>query len=139
MLAGAAAGLVIVVPLSSGWAVLDREVSSFDRTAWAPLLALGLFAAYAVAGGAAARRAPGAPLANGMVGAVGTLVAWLPIRVVVWLAREEGRGLFRGTRPVLTVGQLFGQVLFAAAFGFLGALLAARSARRRREPPTPSA
>jgi hypothetical protein len=126
---GALAGLLIIVPLTALRAVLNREISDFDSSAWVPLFALALFSAYVVAGVIAGRRAPGAPFSNGLLAGVGALALWLPLRVLIWVARSESRGLFSGSDPVFTVTQLFGQVLFAAAFGLIGGVIGARMAR----------
>ena len=126
---GAAAGLLIIVPLTALRAVIDREVSNFDNSGWVPLFALALFAAYVLAGFVAGRRVPDAPLSNGLVAGMGALALWLPLRVLIWLVRDESQGLFTGSQPVFTVGQLFAQLLFAAVFGLLGGLLGARTAQ----------
>jgi hypothetical protein len=126
---GAAAGLLIIVPLSALRAVLDREVSNLDNSGWVPLFAIALFLAYVVAGVVAGRRAPDAPLTNGIVAGLGALALWLPLRVLIWVARDESQGLFTGSKPVFTAGQLFAQVLFAAVFGLVGGLIGARMAR----------
>ena len=135
---GALAGLLLIVPLTALRALVDREVHDFDSSSWVPLFALALFGAYVVAGVVAGRRAVDAPMSNGLLAGVGALVLWLPVRVVIWLVRSESQGLFTGSDPVFTAGQLFGQVLFAAAFGLVGGLLGARSIRARRVTSDPA-
>jgi uncharacterized membrane protein YhaH (DUF805 family) len=126
---GALAGLLVIVPLTALRAVLDRQIDDFDDSAWVALFALGLLLAYVVAGGIAARRAPDAPLSNGLLAGIGSLLLWLPLRVLIWVARSESQGLFSGPDPVFTAGQLFGQLLFAAVFGLVGGVISARRAR----------
>ena len=55
---------------------------------------------------------------------------WIPIRIIIWAVREDGRGLFSGTNAALRPGQVFGAFVIAAAFAMLGGLLGARSLRR---------
>jgi len=123
---GAAFGLLLFVPLSAIRVVIDQNVDHFDRSGWAPVFALALFAVYVVAGFVSARGAPEAPYSNGIVGAVGAFLLWIPIRIVIWLVRDNGQGLFAGSEPVFTAAGLLGQLVFAAAFGAIGGWLAAR-------------
>ena len=132
---GALAGLLLLVPLSALFVIIDRSVSDFDGSAWVPVFALALFVTYAIAGAVAGRRTPDAPLSNGLLAGVGALVLWLPLRVLIWAVRTESQGLFSGSDPVFTVGQIFGQVVFAAVFGLIGGILGARSVRARRVSP----
>ncbi len=132
---GALAGLLLIVPLTALRAILDHEISDFDGSGWVPLFALALFAAYVVAGAVAGRRGEDAPMSNGLLAGVGAVVLWLPLRVLIWAIRNESQGLFSGSDPVFTLGQLFGQVLFAAVFGLIGGILGARSVRARRVSP----
>jgi hypothetical protein len=126
---GALAGLLIIVPLTALRAVVDRQVDNFDNSGWVPLFGLALFAAYVIAGVVAGRRTPDAPLSNGLLAGVGAFLLWLPLRVLIWVARGESQGLFSGPDPVFTVTQLFGQLLFAAVFGLVGGLIGARTKR----------
>ena len=126
---GAFAGLLVIVPLTALRAVLDHEAGDVDDGGWLVLFGLGLLVAYVVAGAVAGHRTPGAPLTNGILAGVGALVLWLPLRVLIWVARSESQGLFDGRDPVFTFGQLFGQLLFAAAFGLIGGLVGARRSR----------
>ena len=130
VLRGAVAGLLVIVPLTALRAILDREAGDFNDSGWLYVFGFGLLAAYVVAGSVAGHRAAGAPLTNGILAGIGALVLWLPLRIVIWVARGEAHGLFTGSEPVFTVGQLFGQLLFATAFGVIGGLIGARSARR---------
>jgi hypothetical protein len=132
VLRGAVAGVLIFVPLTALRAVLDREAGDLEEGGWLFLFALGLVLAYVTAGAVAGHRASGAPLTNGILAGVGALVLWLPLRVLIWAARDESQGLLSGRDPVFTAGQLFGQLLFAAAFGLIGGLIGARLARGAR-------
>jgi hypothetical protein len=132
ILRGAVAGLLVIVPLSALRAVIDNETGNFDDSGWIVLFGLGLLVAYVVAGAVAAHRAPATPLTNGTLGGLGALVLWLPLRVLIWVTRSESQGLFSGSEPVFTVGQIFVQLLFAAAFGLIGGLIGARMARADR-------
>ena len=129
---GALAGVLLIIPLTALRAVLDREIDDFDGSAWVALFAVALFAAYVVAGVVAGRRTPDAPLSNGLLAGVGAFVLWVPLRVLIWIVRDESQGLFTGHDPVFTVGQLFGQLLFAAVFGLIGGIVGARMMRATR-------
>jgi hypothetical protein len=126
---GALAGLLVIVPLTALRAVLDHQIDNFDDSAWVPLFAIALFGAYVVAGVIAGRRTPETPLSNGLLAGVGALALWLPLRILIWVARGESQGLFSGSDPVFTATQLFGQVIFAAVFGLVGGLIGARMTR----------
>ena len=136
---GAAIGLLLFVPISAVRVLIDRSVEDFDHSGWAPLFALAIFAVYAIAGFVAARIATDAPYSNGIVAAIGALALWLPIRTVIWAIRDSSQSLFGGTDPVFTPGRILGQVVFAAALGALGGVVAARRlARRATEDAEPS-
>lgn len=122
---GAAVGLVLIVPVTIVGALLDRSIDDFDDSAWRAALFVLILAAYFVSGWVAGRIAQ-APLSNGALAAVGAFVMWIPVRVVIWVVRDEHRGLVSGTEPVLKVGQVFGQLVLAAALGMIGAFLASR-------------
>jgi hypothetical protein len=126
---GALTGLVIIVPLTALRAVLDRETGDVEEGGWLLLFGLGLLLAYVVAGAVAGYRAPATPLTNGILAGIGAFVLWVPLRVLIWVARSETQGLIDGSEPVFTLGQLFGQLLFAAVFGLVGAVVGARRAR----------
>lgn len=128
---GAALGLTVIVPITIARTIVDRRVDHFNDTGWAVLFAVAILVPLFVAGVGAGRWAPAAPLSNGMVAAVGALVLWIPVRVVIWAVRESGRGLVSGSTPALPIGQLFVTAVFAAGLGALGGLVGARSAARR--------
>ena len=50
----------------------------------------------------------------------------VPVRIVIWLLRDEDRGLVRGTDAALRPGQVFGALVVAAGIGLLGGYLASR-------------
>jgi hypothetical protein len=63
---------------------------------------------------------------------VGAFVLWIPVRIGIWLVRDEHRGLFTGHAPALRPGQIVGHLVIAAGLGLLGGYLGARSVRRAR-------
>jgi len=128
---GAVVGLSVIVPVTILRVVVDHEVANPDRSAWVYPLFVLLLAGYAAGGYVAGRAAPDAPLTNGTLAGLGALVIWLPIRVVIWAAREDGRGLFGGHRAALPPGQLFGAFVIAAGIGMLGGFLGERIGLRR--------
>ena len=94
-----------------------------------------LVAAYqylGLGGWVAGRLVPDAFLTNGALAGVGAFVLWIPVRIVIWLVRDEHRGLFSGHSPALRPGQLFGHLVIAAALGMLGGFLGSRPAARAR-------
>lgn len=127
---GAAIGLLLFVPISALRVLVDRNVNDFDHSGWAPLFALAIFAVYGIAGFVAARIAMDAPYSNGIVAAIGALLLWLPIRALIWTVRDSNQQLFGGSNPVFTPARLLGQVVFAAALGAIGGVVASR--RRSR-------
>jgi hypothetical protein len=129
VLRGAIAGLVVIVPVTVVRALVSHRVHDFDHSAWAIPFFFLILLAYGVAGWVAGRSMPTAPLSNGALAGLGSVVLWLPLRVIIWAIRNDHRGLFTGADPVMTVGQIFGALVLAAGFGILGALLAARRAR----------
>ena len=92
--------------------------------------------AFLLAGFRAGTLVPTAPLSNGMLAALGALLVWIPIRIVVWLLREDDRGLVSGDDPVLRLGQLFSSAVFAIALGAIGAYVGARRATPAPSPDT---
>ena len=129
VLRGAIAGLVVIVPVTVLRALVSHRVHDFDHSAWAAPFFFAILVAYAVAGWVAGRSTPGAPLSNGALAGLGSVVLWLPLRIAIWAIRDDHRGLFTGAHPTMTVAQVFGALVLAAAFGILGALLAARKVR----------
>jgi hypothetical protein len=128
---GAAAGLLVLVVAAALRAVLHREVADFDDSGWVLPLFVLVLVGYGVAGWVAERRERrDTPLTHGALAGVGAFILWLPLRVVIWIVRDEDRGLFTGAHPALRVGQVFGHLVIAAGIGMLGALLAHRLARR---------
>jgi len=138
---GALAGLGVVVAVALLSAVLDHQITDFDDSGWQyPLFVLVLLA-YVLAGwvgqwSAVQHRNEGTPLMVGALSGLGVLVCWLPIRVIIWVVRDESRGLFTGDDPALRPGQIFGHIVIAVGLGMLGGLLASRIARHTA-PTTP--
>ena len=131
VLRGALVGLAIIVPVTVLRVVLDREIANFDDTGWVYPLFVLILVGYGAAGWVAGRARPDAPLAHGALAGVGVLVLWIPIRIVIWAVREDGRGLVSGDRAALSPGQVFGALVISATIGMVGAVIAARAARRR--------
>ena len=134
---GAGIGLVVLIAVATARAILDREVEDFDDSGWTLALFVVLLAGYFVAGWIAQTRAaeagmPDASFTHGTLAGIGALACWIPLRVLIWLVRDEDRGLFGGHDPALRPGQLFGAVVIAAGVGMLGGFLASR--RRTRSP-----
>jgi hypothetical protein len=126
---GAAVGLLLFVPISALRVLVDHNVNDFDHSSWAPLFALAIFAVYGISGFVAARIALDAPYSNGIVAAIGAFVLWIPIRILIWAVRDSDQHLFTGTTPVFTAGRILGQVVFAAALGAIGGVIASRRHR----------
>jgi hypothetical protein len=132
VLRGALLGLCVLAGASVIQAILDHNIDSFDDSGWIyPLFVMILFG-YALGGWLAGRLAPDGFLTNGALAGIGAFVCWIPVRIVIWLVRDENRGLFSGHSPALRPGQLFGQLLIAAALGMFGGFLGSRPAARAR-------
>jgi hypothetical protein len=127
-------GLAVVAPVSVLNAVLDHEIADYDNSGWRYPLFVLILVGYAAAGWVAARAKPASPLSHAALAGMGTIVLWIPIRIVIWAVREDGRGLVTGDRAALPPGQLFGHVVIAAALAMFGALLAMRLGKRRALP-----
>jgi hypothetical protein len=132
---GALAGLAVMIAVSLLNAVLDHEVTDFDDSGWQYPLFVLVLVGYGLAGwvgqwSAVQRGNRDTPLMVGALAGIGVLVGWLPIRIVIWLVRDESRGLFTGDDAALRPGQMFGHVVIAAGLGMLGAYFASRVARR---------
>ena len=82
----------------------------------------------------ASRLAVDAPYSNGIVAAIGAFVLWIPIRILIWAVRDSDQHLFSGTAPVFTPARILGQVVFAAALGAIGGVIAARRAGSTTTP-----
>jgi len=130
VLRGSLVGLAIIVPVTVLRVVLDRELADFDNSGWVYPLFVLLLAGYFAAGWVAGRARPDAPYSHGALAGIGVLVLWIPVRIVIWAVREDGRGLVDGKDAALRPGQIFGHVVIAATLAMLGALLAARLASR---------
>ncbi|MGZ4794682.1 MAG: hypothetical protein ACXVJZ_16400 [Acidimicrobiia bacterium] len=123
---GAALGLLLFVPLSTIFVVIDHNVDDFDHSGWATVLAILLLLVYMFCGFVAGRLAPDAPFSNGMVAAMGAFLLWIPIRIIIWAVRVGNKGLFTGHQPVFSVSTVFGQFVVAAGLGAIGGWLATR-------------
>jgi hypothetical protein len=132
VLRGACYGLAVIVPVTVLRVILDREVHDFDDSGWIYPLFVLILVAYGLAGWVAGRSRPDAPLTHGALAGLGAFVLWVPIRIIIWAVREDGRALFSGDDAALSPGQVFGQLVIAAAIGMLGAVVAARIDARRR-------
>ncbi len=133
VLRGALVGLAVIVPVTVLRVVLDREISDFDNSGWVYPLFVLILIGYAASGWVAGRARPDSPLTHGALAGIGVLVLWIPIRIVIWAVREDGRGLVSGDNAALRPGQVFGAFVIAAALAMLAATLAARLTLRRRE------
>ena len=129
---GALVGVGLLVAVSVVQAILDNNVDDFDDTGWIYPLFVGVLIGYAVGGFAAGRAAPAGALTNGTLAGVGAFVLWIPVRILIWVARDEDKGLFTGHSPVLRPGQIFGHLVIAAALGMLGGWLGARAVARTK-------
>lgn len=123
---GALLGLALIIPTTIVGAVLDRSLDNFEDSGWRYLLALLVLAAFVPAGAYAARLVRNAPLTNGALAGLGAFLAWVPVRVLIWLARDDPQGLVSGRDPVFRLGQVFGFVVLSTALGMLGGYLASR-------------
>jgi hypothetical protein len=62
-------------------------------------------------------------------------VVWLPLRLLIWLTRDDSQGLVSGNDPVFRPGQVFGFLVISTALGMLGGVLAARRRRANGSRP----
>lgn len=131
---GALLGLALIIPTTIVGAVLDRSIDDFEDSGWRVLLALLVALAFVPAGAYAARLARDAPLTNGALAGLGAFVLWVPVRVLIWLTRDDNQGLVSGRDPVFRPGQVFGFLVISTALGMLGGTVA----MRRRERTTPN-
>jgi hypothetical protein len=127
---GALLGVALVIPITILSAVLDRSIDDFEDSGWRVVLALLITLAFVPAGAYAARLARDAPLTNGALAGLGVLVLWLPVRLLIWVTRDDDQGLVSGRDPVFRPAQLFGLLVIATALGMLGGILTSR--RRAR-------
>ena len=132
MLRGSLIGLCVLGGVSVIVAILDRNLDSFNDSGWIYPLFVMILVGYALGGWLAGRLVPDAFLTNGALAGVGAFVLWIPVRIVIWLVRDEHRGLLTGHSPALRPGQLFGHLVIAAALGMFGGFLGSRPAARAR-------
>ena len=125
---GALLGLLVLVAASVVEAILDRNIDTFRDSGWIYPLFVAILFGYALGGWQAGRLVPEAALTNGLLAGIGAFVLWVPVRIVIWLVRDEHRGLFTGHSPALRPGQILGHLVIAAALGMFGGWLGARSA-----------
>jgi hypothetical protein len=126
---GALVGLALIIPITILDAILDRRIDDFEDSGWRVLIALLIMAAFIPAGAYAARFTPNAPLTNGALAGLGAFAVWIPFRVLIWLTRDDNRGLVSGNDPVLRAGQIFGFLVISTALGMVGGYLASRRQR----------
>ena len=131
ILRGALVGVVLLAVVSVIAAIIDHNVRDFDDSGWIYPLFVATLASYGVAGWIGGRAAPAGPLSSGALAGVFAFVFWIPVRILIWLVRDEHKGLFTGHAPVLRPGQLFGHLVIAAGLGMVGGWLASRVVVRR--------
>ena len=131
---GAIVGLCLLVVTSVIDAILDHNIADYPNSGWRAVLFVVILASYFVAGWTAGRLAPEGALSNGALGGLGAVVLWIPLRLAIWVVRDTGAGLFRGSRAALAPGQIFGALVISAGFGMLGGWIAARKASRASRP-----
>ena len=129
---GALLGLLVLVAASVVEALLDRNIDTFRDSGWIYPLFVVILVGYALGGWQAGRHAPDAALTNGTLAGIGAFVLWVPVRILIWVVRDENRGLFTGHSPALKPGQILGHLVIAAALGMLGGYLGGRAAARDR-------
>ena len=132
VLRGAMVGLCALVVASVVEAILDRNMDNFKDSGWIYPLFVVVLVGYALSGYVTGRAVPDSPLTNGTLAGLFAFVLWIPVRIVIWLARDERKGLFTGHSPAIRPGQLLGHVVIAAGFGLLGGWLGGRAMRRAR-------
>lgn len=138
VLRGALVGLAVIVPVTVLRVVIDREVRDFEHSGWKFPLFVLVLVAYFVAGWIAGKARGDTPLTHGALAGVGVIILWIPIRIVIWAVREDGRGLVAGEDAVLRPGQVFGAFVISAGVGMLGGVLAAHFHQRRPSDPRPT-
>lgn len=132
VLRGAMLGLCVLVAASVVEAILDRNMDGFKDSGWIYPLFLVILVGYTLGGYVAGRAVPTSPLTNGTLAGVFAFVLWIPVRILIWVARDENKGLFTGHSPAIRPGQLLGHVVIAAGLGMLGGWLGGRAALRAR-------
>jgi hypothetical protein len=129
---GAVTGLVLIAVISALRAFADRRVDDFDDSVWIAVFAVAQLVAYVFAGAVAGAQAPTAPLTNGGLASLAAVVVWIPIRILIWLVRDESRDLLSGDDPVFVVGPVLIALVLAFTLGLVGGAFGAR-ARARAE------
>ena len=129
---GALVGLCVLIAASVVEAILDRNLDRFQDSGWIYPLFVAILFGYALGGWQAGRAAPDGALTNGTLAGVGAFVLWIPVRIAIWLVRDEHKGLITGHAPALRPGQLFGHLVIAGALGMLGGFVGSRTATRAR-------
>jgi hypothetical protein len=114
-------------------AVLDHVIDDYDDSGWVYPLFVAILVGYFLAGFVAGRRAPGGALTNGALAGTFAFVVWVPVRILIWVARDENKALFTGHAPVFKPGQIFGHLVIASALGMLGGIIGSRVVVRRVE------
>lgn len=132
VLRGALLGLCVLIAASVLEAILDRNIDRFQDSGWIYPLFVAILFGYALGGWQAGRTAPDGALTNGTLAGLGAFVLWVPVRIGIWLIRDEHKGLFTGHSPALRPGQLFGHLVIAGALGMLGGFVGSRAAARAR-------
>jgi hypothetical protein len=132
VLVGALVGLGILAALSVISALLDHYLDDFNNSGWIYPLFVGVLVGYAVGGFVAGRATPDAALTNGTLAGLGAFVLWIPVRIIIWVVRDENKGLFTGHSAVLRPGQIFGHLVIASALGMFGGWLGARAVARAK-------
>lgn len=132
---GAVAGAAALVIVSIAIVITQRNVDHFSDTGWPKFFAILLLLGFLLAGWVAGRIAPDAPLTNGLIAGAGAMIIWIPLRILIWLVRDEGKGLISGTDPALPIGSVVLGIGVGAVLGLVGAVVAARLARRSTAAP----
>jgi len=127
---GAVTGLVLIAVISALRAFTDSRVDDFDDSVWIAVFAVAQLVAYVFAGSVAGAQAPSAPLSNGGLAALAAVIVWIPIRVAIWLVRDETRGLLSGDDPVFVAGPVLIALVLAFALGMVGGAFGARARAR---------
>src|SRR5262245_26137299 len=128
---GALVGLAVLVGASVVDALLDRNLADYDASGWRYALFVVILVGYVSAGFLAGRRAPAGALTNGALAGTLAFVLWVPVRILIWVARDEDKALFTGAAPVFKVGQVIGHLVIASALGMLGGVLGSRLVVKR--------
>ena len=130
VLRGAMLGLCVLIVVSLAEAVLDRNMDNFKDSGWIVPLFLVILVGYTAGGYAAGRAVPTSPLTNGTLAGLFAFLLWIPVRILIWLVRDENKGLLTGHSPAIRPGQLLGHVVLAAGLGLFGGWLGGRAAVR---------